>query len=139
MLTEGTPGVPYRRSEMSLQPIIGCRLLFLRTICKHCFSPNRIRKPTFIYTCKMTTFRVEQDGFGELQVPEDMYYGANTARSLLNFDIGGERETMPLPLIKAFGILKKAAACVNKEFGLDQEKANFIMDAADEVGKLLAW
>ncbi|XP_071963396.1 fumarate hydratase, mitochondrial-like isoform X1 [Antedon mediterranea] len=90
-------------------------------------------------TQKMTTFRFERDGFGDLQVPDNKYYGANTARSLINFDIGGEREQMPIPLIKAFGILKKAAAYVNKEFGLDNEKAKFIMDAADEVasGKLI--
>ena len=56
----------------------------------------------------------------------------------MNFKIGGERERMPIPVIRAFGILKKAAAKANKEFGLDHKKAGAIMQAADEVkeGKL---
>ncbi|XP_041469436.1 fumarate hydratase, mitochondrial-like isoform X3 [Lytechinus variegatus] len=56
-----------------------------------------------------------------------------TARSLANFDIGGETERMPIPIIKSFGILKRCAAEVNTEFGLDVDKANFITKAADEV------
>lgn len=54
--------------------------------------------------------------------------------SLKNFDIGGERERMPEPLIKAFGVLKKAAAQVNATYGLDEKIAKAIQDAADEVG-----
>ena len=56
----------------------------------------------------------------------------------MNFKIGGERERMPVPVIRAFGILKKAAAKANKEFGLDSKKADAIIQAADEVrqGKL---
>ncbi|KAK3585214.1 hypothetical protein CHS0354_027510 [Potamilus streckersoni] len=83
-------------------------------------------------------FRIETDSFGEIQVPNDKYYGANTARSLLNFDIGGPTERMPLPLIKAFGILKRCAAEVNKEYGLLPKLASYIIAAADEVieGKL---
>lgn len=54
-------------------------------------------------------------------------------RSLLNFDIGGETERMPAPLIKAFGVLKKAAAIVNTTYGLDPKVAKGIQDAADEV------
>ena len=56
----------------------------------------------------------------------------------MNFKIGGERERMPLPVVRAFGILKKAAATANKEFGLDEAKANAIIQAAQEVseGKL---
>lgn len=82
-------------------------------------------------------FRIESDTMGELQVPNDKYYGAQTARSLMNFKIGGE--TMPDELIRAFGILKKAAALVNLELGLlSKEKADLIVKAADEVieGKL---
>jgi fumarate hydratase class II len=82
-------------------------------------------------------FRIETDTMGEIQVPSDKYYGAQTARSLMNFKIGGER--MPKPLIRAFGILKKAAALTNKELGiLSAEKAELIVQAADEVieGKL---
>ena len=52
---------------------------------------------------------------GEIQVPDDRYYGAQTARALIHFDIGEER--MPQELIRAFGILKKAAAIVNRELG----------------------
>ncbi|MGH7495214.1 MAG: class II fumarate hydratase [bacterium] len=82
-------------------------------------------------------YRIETDSMGEVQVPNDRYYGAQTARSLIHFKIGTER--MPRELIWAFGILKKAAASVNKELGLlPAEKADLIVKAADEVisGKL---
>jgi fumarate hydratase class II len=74
---------------------------------------------------------------GSIEVPADRYYGAQTARSLIHFDIG--RDTMPTELIRAFGILKKAAAIVNEDLGkLRPEKARLIALAADEViaGKL---
>jgi fumarate hydratase class II len=83
------------------------------------------------------SYRVETDTMGEIKVPSNKYYGAQTARSLMNFKIGGER--MPKELIRAFGILKKAAAITNKELGiLSAEKAELIVQAADEVieGKL---
>jgi fumarate hydratase class II len=56
----------------------------------------------------------------------------------MNFKIGGERERMPLPVVRAFGILKKAAATANKNYGLDAKKADAIIQAAQEVseGKL---
>ncbi|MEI7813002.1 MAG: class II fumarate hydratase [Ignavibacteria bacterium] len=77
-------------------------------------------------------FRTESDSMGEIQVPDNMYYGAQTARSIQNFKIGGER--FPRPLIRALGILKKAAALTNKELGiLSAEKADLIVRAADEV------
>lgn len=82
-------------------------------------------------------YRIETDTMGEIQVPTDKYYGAQTARSLMNFKIGGE--TMPKELIRAFGILKKAAAITNNELGiLSAEKAELIVKACDEVieGKL---
>ena len=82
-------------------------------------------------------YRVETDTMGEIKVPADRYYGAQTARSLMNFRIGGER--MPRELIRAMGILKKAAALVNMELGLlPKEKGDLIVKAADEVieGKL---
>jgi len=86
------------------------------------------------------SFRTESDTFGPLEVPSDRYYGAQTARSMQNFDIGGETERMPPPLIKAFGVLKKAAAIVNETYGLDPKVAKAIQDAADEVisGKLVS-
>jgi fumarate hydratase class II len=77
------------------------------------------------------------DSMGKIEVPADRYYGAQTARSLIHFDIG--RDTMPPELIRAFGILKKAAALVNQDLGkLPPEKARLIVQAADEViaGKL---
>ncbi|MBL1213007.1 MAG: class II fumarate hydratase [Ignavibacteriae bacterium] len=82
-------------------------------------------------------FRIESDTMGEIEVPADKYYGAQTARSLMNFKIGGER--FPREMIRALGILKKAAALTNKELGtLPAEKADLIFQAADEVieGKL---
>jgi fumarate hydratase class II len=82
-------------------------------------------------------YRIEKDTMGEIKVPSDKYYGAQTARSLMNFKIGGER--FPREIIHALGILKKAAALTNKELGtLLKEKADLIVKAADEVieGKL---
>src|SRR6202043_1796459 len=84
-----------------------------------------------------TPHRTESDSMGKIEVPNDRYYGAQTARSLIHFDIG--RDTMPPELIRAFGILKKAAALVNQDLGkLSAEKTRLIVQAADEVisGKL---
>ena len=81
--------------------------------------------------------RIESDSMGNIEVPNDRYYGAQTARSLIHFDIG--RDTMPRELIRAFGILKKAAALVNQDLKkLSPEKTRLIVQAADEVisGKL---
>ncbi|XP_054731007.1 fumarate hydratase, mitochondrial-like isoform X2 [Anastrepha obliqua] len=84
------------------------------------------------------SYRTESDTFGELKVPADKYYGAQTMRSKINFPIGGSTERMPQPVIQAMGILKKAAAEVNKEFGLDAKLSDAISKAADDVisGKL---
>ncbi|MDP4008609.1 MAG: class II fumarate hydratase [Candidatus Peregrinibacteria bacterium] len=80
----------------------------------------------------MTEFRKESDSFGELQVPTNSYYGAQTARSLINFKIGDEK--LPRPLVRSLGIVKKAAAMTNKDLGvLDEALADTIMKAADEV------
>lgn len=81
--------------------------------------------------------RTETDSMGAIQVPANHYWGAQSERSLFNFAIG--RETMPPELIRAFGILKKAAALSNQELGkLPADKARLIVAAADEViaGKL---
>ncbi|EPB87937.1 fumarate hydratase, mitochondrial [Mucor circinelloides 1006PhL] len=79
-------------------------------------------------------FRAERDTFGDLQVPADKYWGAQTqSRSLQNFDIGGQHERMPEPLIRAFGVLKKAAATVNMTYGMDAKVGEAIQKAADEV------
>jgi fumarate hydratase class II len=77
-------------------------------------------------------YRIETDSMGEISVPADKYYGAQTARSLIHFKIGGER--FPREMIRALGIVKKAAALVNGELGkLPPDKADLIAKAADEV------
>lgn len=81
--------------------------------------------------------RIEKDSMGEIEVPVDVYWGAQSARSLIHFDIGTEK--MPREVIRAMGILKKAAALVNAELGvLSKDKSDLIVKAADEVieGKL---
>src|SRR5437588_3650340 len=71
---------------------------------------------------------------GAVEVPSDRYWGAQTQRSLHHFSIGGETERMPIEVVHAFGILKKAAALVNEELGtLPPDKAELIVRAADEV------
>ena len=76
--------------------------------------------------------RTETDSFGPLEVPADKYFGAQTARSLINFPIG--TETMPKPLVSALGIVKQAAARVNVAMGvLDDERGKAIDQAAGEV------
>jgi fumarate hydratase class II len=94
----------------------------------------------------MSAFRLESDSMGQIRVPADRYYGAQTARSLTHFAIGAD--TMPRPVIRAFGTLKKAATLVNHDLGLFKDKPNakvpaakkvpLIVQAADEVitGKL---
>ena len=80
----------------------------------------------------MTNFRTESDSFGNLEVEATRYWGAQTQRSLQNFKIGGE--TMPEPLIRAFGVLKLSAAKVNMNLGvLDKTIGEKIAIAAQEV------
>ena len=78
------------------------------------------------------SYRIEKDTMGEVQVPDDKYWGAQTQRSLMNFKIGGQK--MPLEIVRAFAILKKAAALTNEELTeFTAEKANAIAQACDEV------
>ena len=84
-----------------------------------------------------TTHRIEKDTMGDIEVPVNRYYGAQSARSLMNFKIS--TETFPRAVIKAFGILKASAAITNNAAGvLSEHKLNLILDAAQEVidGKL---
>jgi fumarate hydratase class II len=82
----------------------------------------------------MSDNRTETDSFGPIAVPGDRYWGAQTQRSLQNFRIGGESERMPLPLVHALVLVKKAAAHVNARLGLiDQRVAGAIGQAADEA------
>ncbi|CAK7892448.1 fumarate hydratase, mitochondrial [[Candida] anglica] len=81
--------------------------------------------------------RVESDAFGEIEVPSDKYWGAQSQRSLGNFDIGDIK--MPEPIVRAFGVLKQAAALANEDLGLlDAKLSKAIQQAASEVaaGKL---
>ena len=82
-------------------------------------------------------YRIEKDTLGEVNVPADKYWGAQTQRSIENFKIGGQK--MPIDVIKAFAILKKAAALTNLDLGvLSKEKADWIAKVSDEIltGKL---
>jgi fumarate hydratase, class II len=88
-------------------------------------------------TAEQTRTRTESDSMGTIEVPTGVYWGAQTQRSLVHFNIGPD--TMPPELIRAFAILKKAAALVNQDLGkLPADKAKLIVQAADEViaGKL---
>ena len=85
----------------------------------------------------MSKTRTESDSFGPIEVAEDKYWGAQAERSLHNFEIGWERQ--PLPIVRALGIVKRAAAEVNMSLGkLDPKIGNTIVQAAQEVieGKL---
>ena len=85
----------------------------------------------------MADYRIEKDSMGEMQVPADAYYGAQTQRAVLNFPISGQR--FPRPFIRALGMIKRAAAETNLKLGgLDQKIADAIVAAAREVvdGKL---
>lgn len=87
---------------------------------------------------KKMEYRIEKDTMGEVKVPIDKYWGAQTQRSALNFKIG-EQASMPKEIIEAFGYLKKAAAITNFELGkLDQSKKDLICSVCDEIieGKL---
>src|SRR5262249_29464075 len=81
---------------------------------------------------KATGLRRESDSMGDIDVPADRYWGAQTARSLIHFSIGNDR--MPKRLYHAYGYVKKAAALVNAAAGrLPQWKADAIVQAADEA------
>ncbi|MGB1076842.1 MAG: lyase family protein, partial [Bdellovibrionales bacterium] len=80
----------------------------------------------------MTNTRIESDSIGEIEVPADHYWGAQTQRSIQNFKIGGE--TMPLPIVRALGIVKKSAALTNMKLGiLDNKTGNAIVAAAEQI------
>lgn len=83
-----------------------------------------------------STVRTETDAFGPIEVDASKYWGAQSQRSLGNFDIGGAQCRIPEPIIRAFGVLKKAAAIVNEEYGiLDPKLSEAIQKAADEVAR----
>ncbi|MCG2614639.1 class II fumarate hydratase [Terrimonas sp. NA20] len=87
-------------------------------------------------------YRIEKDTMGEVQVPSDAYYGAQTQRSIENFQIAQDINKMPKEIIRAFAYLKKAAAITNQEAGvLPKEKSDLIGQVCDEIleGKLDAY
>src|SRR5437762_11509014 len=95
-------------------------------------SPARSGKFSVAYLPIMPDYRIERDTFGEIRVPADRLWGAQTQRSLENFRISGER--MPIELIRALAKVKRACAAVNRDLGaLDSRKAEAIVAAADEV------
>src|ERR1041385_2690199 len=84
-------------------------------------------------------YRIEKDTMGEVKVPADVYYGAQTQRSIDNFKIAQDINKMPIEIIRAFAYLKKAAAITNLEAGvLSKDKADLIAQVCDEIlaGKL---
>merc|ERR1711865_1218745 len=100
-----------------------------------CFPLRSSRR----FCIRLASTRTETDSFGPLEVPSEALYGAQTARSLINFPIGGPSARMPLPVIHAFGVLKKSAAIYNARHGkIESELSDAICAAADEVqsGKL---
>ncbi|MEP3387376.1 MAG: class II fumarate hydratase [Reichenbachiella sp.] len=79
-------------------------------------------------------YRIEKDTMGEVKVPAEKYWGAQTQRSLMNFKIGGEHMKMPMEIIRAFAILKKSAAETNTELGvMDKSKSDLIGKVCDEI------
>ena len=82
----------------------------------------------------MSEYRIEKDTIGEVRVEADKFWGPQTQRSISNFPIGRDINTMPMEIIRAFAVLKKAAAITNAEIGgLDQEKCEWIGKACDEI------
>ncbi len=87
------------------------------------------RSPT---SSRSNSTRTETDSFGQIEVPADRYWGAQTERSLQNFRIGHDR--MPMPIIQALGIVKLASAETNRELGLlDQRRARAIVRASSTI------
>lgn len=86
-----------------------------------------------------TAKRIETDSIGKVEVSKDVYWGAQTQRSLQNFDIGGPKHRMPLPIVRAFGIQKRCCAVVNAALdNLESQIAEVVIQVADEIidGKL---
>lgn len=109
----------------------------IRYIPKNSLRFAQLRTFASTLGCKGT--RIETDAFGEIAVDSEKYYGAQTARSMHNFKIGGRAARMPEPVVRSFGVLKRAAAMTNEELGvLDPKIAKAIQQAAQEVseGKL---
>ena len=95
-------------------------------------EPTKIKSKPTKKIKSNTAVRIEKDTMGDVKVPSDRYFGAQTARSLINFDIGDDK--MPRAVIRAFGILKQSAAKVNMKLDqLEPKVAKLIIEAAEEV------
>ncbi len=116
-----------KKSILPTANFFGVYITFIKIFCSEMQPLSSVKQQT----------RIESDSMGAIEVPADRYYGAQTARSLVHFNIG--HDIMPLELIGALGMIKKAAALVNQDLGkLSSEKAKWIVQASDEVisGKL---
>ena len=91
------------------------------------------KRSLYNFSNKNILMRKEYDTFGEIEVQTDKYWGAQTQRSLQNFEIGTHEDKMPLAVIRAMAIIKKALAKVNINYGLKPEIGNDIVKYADEV------
>lgn len=97
-------------------------------------TQNYFQTRQFSLTASMANTRTESDAFGEIQVPSDKYWGAQTERSLENFRINQPQDRMPPPIVRAFGILKGAAATVNMKYGLGTGPMDrFMLRLADKT------
>merc|ERR1711933_334339 len=135
------------RTTMMMRRVLNNKIVSRNTIKQNYVSRyliNDINKRNIVRTYSLTDIRkeekrIESDTFGPLEVPNWAYYGAQTARSLINFDIGMNSSKMPMAVIRGFAILKKCAAKYNAKHGkMDTKIANAIEQAADEIyeGKL---
>ncbi|ODV58901.1 class II fumarate hydratase [Ascoidea rubescens DSM 1968] len=114
-------------------------MISARLLSKSTIKPSLVSKRAFHYSSFALSKRIETDAFGEIEVEDSKYWGAQTQRSLQNFDIGQPTARMPVPVIKSFGILKKSTSIINEKYGtLKPEIAKAIQQAATEVveGKL---
>ena len=94
---------------------------------------NNLFKSINRFNFNKVIMRKEYDTFGEIEVPEDKLWGAQTQRSLQNFEIGSVDDKMPLSVIRAMAIIKKCCAKVNMEYGLKADIGNAIINSANEV------
>lgn len=96
-------------------------------------TSNNLLFKTIKFNFNKTIMRKEYDTFGEIEVPEEKLWGAQTQRSLQNFEIGSIDDKMPMSVIKAMAVIKKCAAKVNMEYGLKTDIGNAIINSANEV------
>lgn len=114
---------------MKIKSILG---FSYKKILRNCLFKNNLFKINR-FNFNKVIMRKEYDTFGEIEVPEEKLWGAQTQRSLQNFEIGSIDDKMPLSVIKAMAIIKKSCAKVNMEYGLKADIGNAIINAANEI------